>query len=81
MIYAYVKDQSTCYTAGTVVPCNSEINGKAISKHGDYSPWRIGKRETLRLMHADADMRNSSYIRFVAAAVAEYLGWVKAGKA
>jgi len=43
-----------------------------VSKHGDYAPWTMGKRETLRMIESRS---MGPFMPRAARAVAELLGW------
>ena len=45
-IYAYVTSETCSYARA--VELGSIIDGKPVSRHGDYYPWYCGKRDTLR---------------------------------
>jgi hypothetical protein len=69
--YAYVTTE-TCRLRDAVRP--GALLGRdeiPVSRHGDYTAWPHGKRETLRLM-ADGD---TAYTRASARAVAGLMGW------
>ena len=71
--YAYVSTE-TCHQRDAVRP-GATIGRDEIpvSRHGDYTAWPHGRRETLRRM-ADGD---TAYTREAARAVALALGWVR----
>jgi hypothetical protein len=69
--YAYVTSEC-CRLRDAVRP--GALIGRdeiPVSRHGDYTPWPHGKRETLRRV-ADGD---TAYKRESAQAVAIALGW------
>jgi hypothetical protein len=71
MTYAYVTTEC-CRQRDAVRP--GALIGRdeiPVSRHGDYTAWRHGKRETLRRM-TDGD---TAYTRDSARAVAIELGW------
>jgi hypothetical protein len=72
--YAYVTTE-TCRQRDAVRP--GALIGRCdqcpVSRHGDYTPWPHGKRETLRRM-ADG---HTAYERESAQAVAITLGWAR----
>jgi hypothetical protein len=71
MTYAYVTTE-TCRLRDAVRP--GALIGRdeiPVSRDGDYTPWRHGKRETIRLM-TDG---HTAYKRQSAQAVAITLGW------
>ena len=70
-IYAYVTSQ--CCTRQRAVRPGEEVNGTPISKHGDYSQWRRGKRETLEVL-ANPD-KYSIWGVIAAGNVARLMGW------
>ena len=69
--YAYVRAETCRYI--DAVPPGSYVgrNLEAVPTHGDWNPWRHGKRETLRLIASGA----TPYTRKCAAVVADLLGW------
>ena len=71
MIYAYVTSE-TCRNRNAVRP-GTEIDGRPVSKRGDYIPWPYGKRETLAIATGHGIW--SSYMQQSAAAIARLLGW------
>jgi hypothetical protein len=71
--YAYVTTE-TCRVRDAVRP--GALIGRdeiPVSRHGDYTAWCDGKRETLRRM-ADGD---TAYGRKSARAVAILMGWAR----
>jgi hypothetical protein len=73
MTYAYVTDEY-CLVRHAVRP--GALIGRdeiPVSRHGDYTAWPHGKRETLRRM-TDGD---TVYQRGSARAVAVTMGWVR----
>ena len=70
--YAYITTEA-CRLMDAVKP-GSYIGRDEIpvSKHGDYTPWTAGKRETLALIH---DQRTPDYQWRAALFVASLLGW------
>jgi hypothetical protein len=73
MTYAYVTTE-TCRLRDAVRP--GTLIGRdetPVSRHGDYTAWAYGKRETLRLM-TDSD---TAYKRESARAVAVMMGWAR----
>ena len=71
-IYAYVtfekifpNTSETCSYTRAVVP-GSIVDGKPVSRHGDYYPWYCGKRDTLRAVTLGGH---------AARKVADLLGW------
>ena len=69
-VYAYVTNE--CCTSTRACAPGTELNGRRISKHGDYSPWYHGKRETLAIID---DPKAIGHKHRSAAAVAGALGW------
>jgi hypothetical protein len=74
MTYAYVTTE-TCRQRDAVRPgaLIGQRDETPVSRHGDYTAWRYGKRETLKLM-VDG---YTAYTRASARAVAELLGWAR----
>lgn len=72
--YAYVSSE-TCIIRRAFRPGEEHPRTwQPIHKHGDFTPWYFGKRETLALMNAEG--AHNSYRRQAARLVAELLGWV-----
>lgn len=69
-IYAYVTTEC-CRSRHAVKPGTLFYGYRPVSKHGDYSAWPYGKRETLQLTN-----HTSPYIRQSAVAVAHLLNWL-----
>lgn len=71
--YAYVTSEC-CRVMDAVKPGafigRDEI---PVSKHGDYTPWPHGKRETLAIAK---DWKCTPYRRAAASIVAKLMGWV-----
>jgi hypothetical protein len=73
--YAYVTTE-TCRVRDAVRP--GALIGRdeiPVSRHGDYTPWRYCKRDTLRLMTDGY----TAYTRGSARAVAVLMGWARRG--
>lgn len=70
--YAYVTNEA-CRVMDAAKP-GSFIGREDIpvSRHGDYTTWHMGKRETLAMI---GEQRISGYRRRAAAAVAILLEW------
>jgi len=68
-VYAYVTNEC-CASVRAVLP-RTEINGKPVSRHGDYSPWYYGQRATRERITDGA----TGYERICADAVSALLGW------
>ncbi len=70
--YAYVTTE-TCRVMDAAKP-GSFIGHDEIpvAKHGDYTPWVAGKKETLK----KASIGDTPYMRAAARAVAHLMGWV-----
>jgi len=71
MTYAYVTTETCRHTVA--VRRGTEIDGRAVSRHGDYTAWPWNKTETLEMMR---DMDAPIYRYRAAKAVAELLGWL-----
>ena len=69
-VYAYVKAE--CCAPGSAVEPGAEINGRPVSRHGDYWQWTRGKRGTLAII---ADPKIAGYEYRSALAVADLKGW------
>jgi hypothetical protein len=69
MTYAYVTNE--CCVSTVAVRPGTEVGDKAVSRHGDYSAWPWGKRDTLRIM-----AEQGGYNYRCARAVALLLGWL-----
>ena len=69
-IYAYVTAEC-CKRVDAELP-GATVGGRPVSKHGDYSRWQYGKRETLAMIR---DQRTPIYQWKCARAVAKLRGW------
>ena len=67
-IYAYVTADH-CVSQRAVLP-GAEVNGKPVSKHGDYHQWTAGKRFTA-ILAADPLTSSGRNARLVQ----RLLGW------
>ena len=74
MIYAYVTSE-TCHTTSAEKRGAYIGRGESpVSKHGDYSPWTRGKRETLAVLDTTG-AGTAAYNRRAARAVCDLLAW------
>jgi hypothetical protein len=73
MTRAYVSSEC-CRRIDAFRP-GAEVGGRPVSKHGDYSPWPYGKRETLAMLLPNSGV--SMYRYRCARAVARVLGWME----
>ena len=79
-VYAYVRVQTYLYEAlrpGSVVGFDST----PVSRHREYTPWLVGKRETLAIIARgrSGDAMNQYYRFQCASLVAKLLGWSQKG--
>lgn len=65
--YCYVTTEC-CRVMRTAKP-GSEVDGRPVSKHGDFMPWVYGKRETLKMCG------EPGYRAWAALAVCREMGW------
>ena len=65
--YCYVTAEC-CRILRTAKP-GEEVDGRSVSKHGDFVPWVYGKRETLKMA------QGSGYMLWAALAVCCEMGW------
>jgi hypothetical protein len=72
-VYAYVKSE-TCISRDACLP-GSFVgkNNEPVYRHGDWNPWRYGKRETLSMLNLPG--AHNSYRREAARLVADLLDW------
>ena len=66
--YAYVTSETCSYTRAELP--GETVSDRPVSRHGDYVPWRYGKRETVRILAI-----GSGWIHRAARAVAMLYGW------
>jgi hypothetical protein len=71
-IYAYVTTESV--REGPAKLPGAEVNGKPVSKHGDYWAWTRGKLATLKII---ADPKSLGWRYRTARRVAELWGWTR----
>ena len=76
-IYAYVATEC-CRCRDAVLPGHEFPNGRRVSKHGDYTTWEHGKRQTLAIIAGTHPSfhRYKRYDYATALAVAKLKGWV-----
>ena len=65
--YCYVTAEC-CRILRTAKP-GEEVDGRTVSKHGDFMPWVYGKRETLKMCG------EPGYRAWAAHAVCLEMGW------
>lgn len=68
-IHAYVTHEA-CVRQSAVLPGDT-VDGVRVSAHGDYWPWRHGKRETIKIKNTSP----YSYMRLAARMVAILKEW------
>jgi len=76
-VYAYVKYESFT-SCGAVFPGSFiGLYSEPVSRHRDWSPWMVGKRETLSIIALGCSSASQDqYSRYhCARLVAELLGW------
>ena len=79
-VYAYVTTE-TCRLR-RAVERGGMVGDTPVSKHGDYTTWHYGKRETLAIIDAThehylkARAGRDAYLMGSALAVARMKGWV-----
>lgn len=72
--YAYVTAEC-CKWVDAVLP-GAEVGGRRVSKHGDYTAWCYGKRETLAIIGGNHTfVTGRGYMGECARAVAALRGW------
>ena len=78
-VYAYVKYESF-YSCGAVFP-GSFVGNTPVSRHCEYTPWLVGKRETLAIIaRGRSFVWPNQYYRYQCASlVAKLLGWSQKG--
>ena len=77
-VYAYVSVQTCLHEAlrpGSVVGFDST----PVSRHREYTPWLVGKRETLAIIARGSPNYSRYYHYQCARLVAELLGWSQKG--
>lgn len=84
-VYAYVTAEH-CVVKRAVLPGTtigdrglpqSDGFGKPVSKHGDYSPWYAGKRETLEILNGKGSGLSSFLYKYQCAKMVAWLkGWI-----